>query len=90
MPAPKGGACSQGGCLLLGGVPAPGGVPGGDPPPGPLLLQAVHILLECILIICVSILRISKNSLSVLFFDRLVIFYLVEHCTMNLKFTEVI
>ena len=40
---------------LLQGVPAPrgvcsGGVPGGDPP-GQLLLRAVHILLECILVI---------------------------------------
>ena len=52
------------GCLVLGGawpggsslgVPGArgfgsGGVPGADPP-GRLLLQAVHILLECILVI---------------------------------------
>ena len=50
-----GGAWSRGclvleGCLLWGGLLL-GGVPGGDtPPPGWPLLQAVHILLECILV----------------------------------------
>ena len=47
-----GGVCSWGvlccgGCLLLG-VSTPRGVPGGDTPPW-ILLQAVRILLECIL-----------------------------------------
>ena len=37
-----------GGCLV--GGPGPGRVPGGHPPPGRLLLRAVHILLECILV----------------------------------------
>ena len=44
---------------LLWGVSAPGGsavggVPGGDPPEW-LLLRAVRILLECILVIFISI-----------------------------------
>ena len=49
-----------GGCLVLGGawsggclvwrVPGPGGLPGGDSP-RQLQVQAVYILLECILVI---------------------------------------
>ena len=50
----QGGACSRGsacsrGCLLQGGA-CSWGVPGGEPP-GWLLLQTVHILLECILVL---------------------------------------
>ena len=57
------GVSAPGGCLVQGGVSAPGGiawsrgvsalgggVPGGDPPRR-LLLQAVRILLECILVL---------------------------------------
>ena len=47
--APWGGGV---GCLLQGGL-LPGGrvLPGGDPPAGWLLLQAVRMLLECILVL---------------------------------------
>ena len=66
----SGGSCLlPGGCLVRGelsaprGVPgpgelsAPGGVPGGDPP-GWLMLQAVRILLECILVFSMSLRKI--------------------------------
>ena len=43
-----GGVCSKGGCLVPGGAWSQG-VPAGDAP-GRLLLQAVRILLECILV----------------------------------------
>ena len=44
-------------CLSTGGVSGPGG-PGGDPP-GRQLLRAVHILLQCILVLC----SFSRNLL---------------------------
>ena len=60
-------ACSQGVCsggggagACSGGVPTPGGVcswgvPGGDDPPWTTTMWAVHILLECNLVIsCVA------------------------------------
>ena len=51
MPCSRGGSVPRGSALggLLWGVSGPGGMPGGDPP-RQLLLQAVCILLECILV----------------------------------------
>ena len=60
VPGPGGGVPGPGGCLLPGGllpggqsrgVSAPGGGAWWRPPPGRPVLQAVRILLECILVL---------------------------------------
>ena len=57
------GAWSGGVCMVLGegGAWSQGGVSGGDPPSGRLLLRAVHILLECILVLYMDLLSKSTH-----------------------------